>query len=411
MKVLLAFDSFKGSLSSLDAGTIAAEAIREINPDAECDVIPLADGGEGTVEAVAYASKGELINLRTSGPLRESVSSPVALIPDRDGERTAVLESASICGLTMMPAGRLDPLAATSTGIGEVITELLDLGMRRFAIGLGGSAVNDGGMGMLAALGAEFLDADGNRLNGSGGDLLKLASMSLAGLDERLSECRITIATDVDNPLCGELGATYIYGRQKGVTEELAAPLDQAMLLYGSLLEEELEELPSYRSRHVAKMQLQAASQSQSSSHSRTLLRDRPGAGAAGGLGFALMALGGEAASGADWMMSRAGFADRASGADWIVTGEGRSDRQTLHGKLPMRVAEAARQSGARCILMSGSLGDGITDLAPHFAGCFSIVKEPSKLAQCIEQAGPLLKLAVGETFRLIRSAEAVRHP
>lgn len=428
MKVLLAFDSFKGSLSSKEAGEAAAEAIREAVPDASCEVLLMADGGEGTVEALVDAAGGDVEYVTVTGPLGERTLSRAGLIREPDGEWTAVLEAAAICGLTMVPEGRLDPLAAASTGVGEAIAAFMDRGVRRFAVGLGGSAVNDGGMGMLAALGADFRDAGGNRLTGSGRDLLRLSSVSLDRLDERLAECRIDILTDVSNPLCGERGATMVYGRQKGVTKELEGPLDAAMRAYGGMVEAALRRRfpaagpassPSaegVRDSTVGGPGAGASGDKRGLPHNdnrfeaaQPSMQDRPGAGAAGGLGFALMALGGEAVSGAERVIAAARLAERAAEADWVVTGEGRSDRQTLYGKLPLRAAEAVRGSGTGCLLVSGSLGDGMEELAPHFAGCFSIVQEPAELSRCLGQARDWLKLTVRETFRLIDAVHGKR--
>lgn len=396
MKVLLAFDSYKGSLASWEAGSVAAQAIRSVVPDADCEIVPMADGGEGTVEAVVRATSGKYETIRISGPLGEEADARVGLICDKEGQLTAVLEVAGICGLTMVGEAGPNPLAASSSGVGEAIVHLLDKGLRRFVIGLGGSATNDGGMGMLAALGAEFRDADGVRLAGSGGDLLRIDSVRLDRLDARLAECHFTIATDVSNPLCGRQGATMVYGRQKGVTDELGIALDEAMNRYAQMVERALIE-----HQHHTLQQLTGAFPVARKEVSPNL-QNRSGAGAAGGLGFALMAIGGVAVSGADWIIETAQLAERAAQADWVITGEGRSDHQTLYGKLPLKVAEAAKRAGTGCILISGSLGDGIEQLAPYFHGCFSIVQEPSELKHCMEQAEPLLERTVREVFRLI---------
>jgi len=318
----------------------------------------------------------------------------VGIVRDKEGNEIAVLEVASICGLVMVGEAELNPLAASSAGVGEVITQLLDKGIRRFTVGLGGSATNDGGMGMLAALGVEFQDATGARLTGSGGDLLRLASVRLDRLDARLAECSLVIATDVSNPLCGALGATKVYGQQKGITAELGDKLDEAMNRYAQMLEKELTQCATKQRLDKASVRIALSDN----------LQDKAGAGAAGGLGFALMVVGGEVVSGADWIIEMAQLEERAAQVDWVITGEGRSDLQTLYGKLPLKVAQAAKRAGAECILMSGSLGDGIDELMPHFRGCFSIVKEPSELSYCIERAEPLLEQAVREVFRLIHS-------
>lgn len=374
MKVVLAFDSFKGSLSSLEAGKAAARAVRSVLPDAECDVIPLADGGEGTVDALVYAAGGSRRTLQVTGPLGQAVTVDIGLI---EGEATAVLEIAAICGLTMVPTEHRDPYRTTSRGVGEAITALLDEGIRSFVVGLGGSATNDGGMGMLAALGAAFLDDDGSPLYGYGDDLLRVAFADLSGLDPRLQACALKIATDVSNPLCGKNGASMVYGKQKGASPEQQARLDLAMVAYADLVEK----------------------------HTGISRQGMPGAGAAGGLGFAMLALGGDIVSGGGWLIDAVGLRGRILDADWVITGEGRSDNQTLYGKLPIQVAAAASEACTRCMLVSGSLGDELDELERRFHGCFSIVKEPASLEQCMEQAEPLLEQAVRRLFMLLRAA------
>ncbi|WP_337099431.1 glycerate kinase [Paenibacillus sp. YIM B09110] len=377
MKVVLAFDSFKGSLSSEAAGRTAARAIRSVFPDAECDVISLADGGEGTVVAVVEAAGGSYASLQVTGPLGEETAAAIGIIHDDIVEGpTAVLEVASICGLTIVPEGDRDPYRTSSQGVGDVIIQLLDQGIRSFVVGLGGSATNDGGMGMLAALGAEFKDSSGNRLRGSGGDLGSIASIEWSGIDSRLQESEIKIATDVSNPLCGSTGATMVYSKQKGATPEQQVSLERTMETYADYIEE-------------------AAGSS---------WRLIPGAGAAGGLGFALLALGGEVVSGAGWLIDAVSLRERIRDADWVITGEGRSDNQTVYGKLPIQVATAASETGTKCMLLSGCLGDQIEELEEKFDGCFSIVNAPASLEVCLEQAEELLEQAVRQLFRLVRA-------
>jgi glycerate kinase len=377
MKVILAFDSFKGSLSSEAAGRTAAQAIRSVFPDAECDVISLADGGEGTVAAVVGASGGSYASLQVTGPLGEAATAVIGLIHDDIVEGpTAVLEVASICGLTMVPEGDRDPYRTSSQGVGDAIIQLLDRGIRSFVVGLGGSATNDGGMGMLAALGAEFKDSSGNRLRGSGGELATIASIEWSGIDSRLMESQFKIATDVSNPLCGSTGATMVYSKQKGATLEQQVSLERAMETYADYIEG-------------------AAGSS---------WRLIPGAGAAGGLGFALLALGGEVVSGASWLIDAVSLRERMRDADWVITGEGRSDNQTVYGKLPIQVATAASETGTKCMLLSGSLGDQIEELEERFDGCFSIVNAPASLEACMEQAEKLLEQAVRQLFKLLRA-------
>lgn len=377
MKVVLAFDSFKGSLGSEAAGRTAARAVRSVFPDAECDVIPLADGGEGTVIAVVEAAHGSYATLQVTGPLGKETAATIGLIDDERAKgQTAVLEVASICGLTLVPEGERDPYRTSSKGVGEAIVQLLDRGIRSFVVGLGGSATNDGGMGMLSALGAAFTDSSGNRLRGSGGDLASIASIEWSGIDSRLQESAIKIATDVSNPLCGPTGATMVFGKQKGASSEQQASLERRMTVYADRIEG-------------------------AAGSSWQLV---PGAGAAGGLGFALLALGGEVVSGAGWLIDAVSLRDRMRDADWVITGEGRSDNQTIYGKLPVQVAAVASETGTKCMLLSGSLGDELGELEERFDGCFSIVNAPASLEACMDQAEELLEQAVRQLFRLLRA-------
>ncbi|MCR2805107.1 glycerate kinase [Paenibacillus soyae] len=376
MKVVLAFDSFKGSLTSSEAGAAAALGVRAVFPDAECKIIVLADGGEGTVEAAVGAAGGVYLPLQVAGPLGEPVEARAGIIIDEaTGERTAVLETANICGLTLIPPPLLNPERTSSRGLGEAIRMLLDSGLRRLVVGLGGSGTNDGGLGMLAALGAELHDERGQTLYGTGGDLLRLGGMELSGLDERLWECRIIVASDVTNPLCGPNGASLTYGKQKGASFEQRTKLDEALERYSRMLEAKL---------------------------GGGSWRDAAGAGAAGGLGFAFLALGGQMVSGAEWLMRLAAFQEKLREADWVLTGEGRSDASTANGKLPWRVLEAARRAGTKCVLLSGSFGEGSEELEAGYAGCFSIMSGPADVQFGMEHAAMLLEQSSRRVFRLI---------
>lgn len=358
MKFVIAPDSFKGSLTALQVGDTMARALLQEIPAAEVNVIPMADGGEGTVDALVKATGGSIFRLQATGPRGEQVDTYFGVMEDRE-EPAAAIEAANIIGLPMVPEEHRNPLNTTSRGLGEVIGSALDQGYRRLIIGLGGSSTNDGGLGLLCALGARFTCKDGRSAEGYGRELGQLAEANLEGLDPRLGECRITIASDVTNPLLGPQGASYIFGPQKGATPEIVARLDQDMKAYADLMEVRLNRK----------------------------LRNDPGAGAAGGLGFALLALGASMVPGAQVVEEMAGLKRRIEEADWVLTGEGRSDGQTLFGKLPYHVAQLAREAGKEAILISGSLGEGSERLAPHFAGCFSVVPGPSTLGECMKEA------------------------
>ncbi|WP_372635907.1 glycerate kinase [Cohnella sp.] len=372
MRIVLAPDSFKGSLSAVQAAYAMVRAVRDALPDAEAIPLPMADGGEGTVDALVAAGGGEKRPIEATGPLGLPVRSYYGAIG-----RTAVLEAANLFGLTMVPEAERNPLRTTSAGLGEAIRAALDAGFADFVIGLGGSSTNDGGIGMLGALGAVFLDRSGTPLRGFGADLAEIASVDFSGLDPRLASARITVACDVRNPLLGEDGAAAVYGPQKGATPELCRRLDDAMAVYADKIESD---------RGAA-------------------LRSEPGAGAAGGLGFAFLALGAKLAPGAEVLEAYVGLKERIRDADWVITGEGRSDGQTLYGKLPLHVAKLARETGTKAVLLSGSLGPASERLDSYFAGCFSIVEGPATLAECMENAEGSLYRATRRIVRLIAAA------
>ncbi|MFC5469892.1 glycerate kinase [Cohnella suwonensis] len=373
-KFVVAPDSFKGSLTSVQAGTIIADAIREFFPEAEIDLVPMADGGEGTLDALVTASSGRKVSQRATGPLGDAVDTSFGIVH----EDTVVIETANVAGLTMVPDEERNPYRTTTRGVGELTGIALDLGYRKFVIGLGGSATNDGGMGFLAALGARFTDDEGEELHGFGGDLARVAAVDLGKLDPRLAECELLAASDVTNRLCGPEGASFVFGPQKGATPEQAASLDAALSRYADLVESRLAGTP---------------------------IRDLPGSGAAGGLGFALLAARFRIVPGAELVDRMTGLRSRIAGADWVVTGEGRSDGQSIYGKLPFHVASVARQCGAKALLISGSLGQDWQLLQPYFTGCFATVTEPSDLRTCMDRAEALLAACSRNVFGLLKHA------
>ncbi len=378
MKFIVAPDSFKESLSALQAANTIAKAIRDVIPAAQIEIIPMADGGEGTAEALTSAAQGLQVQAEVTGPLGKPVFASYGLITsgntDETQEKTAVLEAASIFGLSLVPRNERDPYHTTTKGMGELMLRLLDQGVRKFIIGLGGSATNDGGMGMLAALGARFYNGKGHLLVGYGKDLLELESVDVDAVDPRLSECDIVIASDVQNPLCGPRGATMTYGPQKGARPDQTEALDRALMIYSERLS--------------AQIGLNA--------------KDHPGAGAAGGAGFALMMLGAKVVQGAEAVASASRLKSRIVGADWVITGEGRSDDQTLDGKLPLYVTRLAKEAGVRTILISGSLGDNTELLEKEFAACFSCIPRLMSLAECLEQAEGNLFACTRNVIRLL---------
>ena len=316
MKIVVAPDSFKGSLSAGQAAAYIEEGIRRVIPSCAIDKIPIADGGEGTVEAMVAATGGEIVKASVCGPLMEEVDSFFGILGDG---QTAVIETASAAGLTLVPPAKRNPMLTTTYGMGQLILAALDRGCRKFIIGLGGSATVDGGAGLLSALGVKFLDKDGRAVPPGGGGLGMLRKIDLSGLDQRVKECEFLVACDVDNPLCGERGAAAVFGPQKGATPEMVEVLDRNLKNYGDIIKETT-------GRDVA---------------------DAAGAGAAGGLGAGLMAfLNASLVPGVQMVLETVGFSDRVKDADLVITGEGSIDRQTLYGKAPMGVAGNAPPVG-----------------------------------------------------------------
>ncbi|MFE2597185.1 glycerate kinase [Streptomyces sp. NPDC059396] len=362
-RVLVAADKFKGTLTALEVAERVTAGLHRVAPDAVVETLPVADGGDGTV-AAAVAAGFERREVRVTGPLGDELTAAYAL---RDG--TAVIEMAEASGLQHLPRGVFAPLTATTHGSGELLRAALDAGARTIVFGVGGSATTDGGAGMLAALGARFLDADGQPVGPGGGGLRDLATADLSGLDGRLGTTDIVLASDVDNPLTGPKGAPAVYGPQKGASPEDVAVLDAALTHYATVLE--------------AAIGPRAAT-----------LALSPGAGAAGGIGYgALVGLGASFRPGIEVMLDVLGFAPALARATLVITGEGSLDEQTLHGKAPAGVAAAARARGIEVIAVCGRLA-----LPPEALGRAGIRRayaltdlEPDP-AVCMAQAGPLLE-------------------
>ncbi|MCJ8164882.1 glycerate kinase [Pontibacter sp. E15-1] len=373
MKIVVAPDSFKGSLSAKEVGLTIQEAfLREI-PGAEVVVVPMADGGEGTLDALLFATNGEKISAVVTGPLGEQVTTVYGILGDG---KTAVIEMAQVAGLPMVPDSKRNPSQTTTYGVGELILAALEKGIRSFIIGLGGSATNDGGLGMLQALGATFLDKAGSPVKPVGAALQEIASVDFTDTYPALKESKFTVASDVENPLCGENGATFVFGPQKGATVTQLQQLDDGMAKYARLVEAQLG----------IKMQ------------------SVPGAGAAGGLGFGFLVLGAEIQSGAQVVAEATCLEAQIRQADWVITGEGQSDFQTLYGKAPFYVAQLAKRYGVGTILISGGLGPGHEQLLDHFVSCHAVVNSPMPLQQAIDQAQPLLFSCARNIARIVRA-------
>jgi len=368
--VVLAPDSFKGSLSAAAAAAALADGLRRVWPDADLRLCPMADGGEGTLDAVL--SRG---GRRSTDRVSDVSGKPLTVAYGSVGEpATAVLEIAQVVGLTDPAVGTTDVEHRTSLGVGELIRHRLDAGVRRFMIGLGGSSTNDGGAGLLAALGLSLTDARGQAIAPTPAGLAALAAVDASGLDPRLAEAEIIVMSDVNNPLTGDRGATAIFGPQKGAARERIAEIDRRIANFASLAERALNRRA----------------------------QDEPGGGAAGGLGFALQLIGGKMRSGAEVVADLVGLDAALDGAGWAITGEGRSDAQTALGKTPLIVALRAAARQTPVSLISGSIDrSALPALGRYFAGCFSLPSGPANLEQCVAQAAELLADRAEQVARL----------
>ncbi|MAG66012.1 MAG: glycerate kinase [Pseudomonadales bacterium] len=371
MKLVIAPDSFKESLSARAVAEAIAAGWARVYPDADLLLCPMADGGEGTVDALLSATGGTLQQTRVSGPLGDPVEARWGLLQDAQ----AIIEMAEASGLHRVEPARRDVLAASSHGTGELIRAALDAGVRRIVLGLGGSATNDGGAGLLAALGVRFLDRAGQELALGGAALASLSQIDLTGLDTRLAQVEVMVAADVDNPLCGPRGASAVFGPQKGASSAQVEQLDAALAHYADVMAATLGED----------------------------LRDYPGVGAAGGLGFAARAvLRAAFRPGVELVAELSGLAAAVEGADLVITGEGRLDGQSLHGKTPVGVARIARAAGVPVIALAGSLGEGYQRLyAEGIGAAFSLAPGPLSLEQAMQQAADQLSARAADLARL----------
>ncbi|MBB1607482.1 MULTISPECIES: glycerate kinase [unclassified Pseudomonas] len=379
MKLVIAPDSFKESLSAPEVAAAIARGWSRARPLDEILLRPMADGGEGTVDAVLAATGGERRECAVRGPLGASVQAHWGWLE----EGAAVIEMAAASGLHWVAPQQRDATRTTSYGTGELIRAALDAGARKIILGLGGSATNDGGMGLLQALGVRFLDERGEPLGDGGAALAGLHAIDLAGLDPRLAGVEVEVAADVNNPLCGEHGASAVFGPQKGASPEQVRQLDAALARYAEVA-------------------------------ARTLGQDHslfPGVGAAGGLGFAARAfLRARFRPGVELVAEVSGLAEALQGADLAITGEGRLDEQSLHGKTPIGVARLAREAGVPLIALAGSLGKGYGRL--HEAGiaaAFSLVPGPISLAEAMAGAAGELEARAEELARLWSLAQPAR--
>jgi glycerate kinase len=374
MKIIIAPDSFKESLSSIEAARQIEAGFREIFPDAEVLKLPVADGGEGTVEALVAATGGEIRKVRVSGPLGTPVEAFYGVCGNG---RTAVIEMAAASGLALVPTDRRNPLLTSSFGTGQLIRRVLDDGLRHLIIGIGGSATNDAGSGMLQALGVRLLDGQGEDLPAGGGALGRLEKIDVSSLDPRIRDCTIEVACDVDNPLIGKRGASAVFGPQKGATPAMVAELDANLANFAMRVERDL-------GRSVA---------------------EASGAGAAGGMGGALLAfLEARLRPGIEIVLDAIDLKTMLRGADLVITGEGRIDGQSVYGKTPVGVGRIAGQQGVPVIALAGSLGpDAENVLDCGIQALFSVVGGPCSLEEALATAAQNVRRCARHVAAVVR--------
>ncbi|MNM67593.1 Glycerate 2-kinase [compost metagenome] len=376
MKIVIAPDSFKDSLSAQGVADAIALGLAQVWPDAQLIKCPMADGGEGTVESILAACEGQQRRTLVRGPLGATVEAAWGWLPQ---SHTAIIEMAEASGLQLVPVAQRDACISSTFGTGQLIRAALDAGAQRVILAIGGSATNDGGAGAMQALGVKLLDAQGQTLSPGGLALAQLARVDLSEIDPRLAQVRFDIAADVNNPLCGPHGASAIFGPQKGASPVQVEQLDRAL-------------------GHFADHCARALNND---------VRDEPGSGAAGGLGFAAKAfLGAQFTAGVEVVAELVGLADAVAGADLVITGEGRFDAQTLRGKTPFGVARVAREHGVPVIVIAGTLGEGYQALYEHgIDAAFALASGPMTLEQACAEAPRLLRERVTDVARVWRLA------
>ena len=373
MKIVIAPDSFKGTNSSMAVASRIEKGILRVFPQADIVKIPIADGGEGTVDALVAGAGGDIHCVEVTGPLGEDILASYAILDDG----TAALEMAASSGLPLVTRERRNPLTATTYGVGQMILAAIDKGAKEIVIGIGGNATNDGGVGMAQALGVSFQDQSGRELDFGGAALINLAKIDISGLDPRIKDIKIKIASDVNNPLCGSKGASAIFGPQKGATPEMVEQLDQALGHYAGVVKDQLG----------------------------IDIADNPGAGAAGGLGFALLVFcNASMGSGIDTMLDAVRFEEKLQGCNLCITGEGKIDGQSAFGKVPVGVAGRARKMDVPTLAIVGDIGDGYE--AVYGFGIDSIMSTVNRampLDEAMARGGELLEDASERAMRMIK--------
>ncbi len=380
MRVVIAPDKFKGSLTAPEAAEAMARGLSRVDPCARIDRVPMADGGEGTVAALVAATGGSYRTVTVTGPLGEPVAASFGLLGDG---RTAALEMASASGLWLVPPALRDPLRATTRGTGQLLLAALEAGARRVIVGIGGSATNDGGAGLGQALGFRLLDTQGRELGPGGSELDRLARIDRSGQTAGLGSAAIAVACDVTNPLCGPRGASAVYGPQKGATPEMVQRLDRNLAHFADIVERDLD----------------------------VAVRDLPGSGAAGGLGGGLVAFaGGRLERGVDLVIEAVNLRDRLLAADLCLTGEGALDAQSAFGKTAVGVARLAHSLGCPTLAIAGSIGPGAEAVLEQGVDAyFSICPGPVPLDEAIKRASELLEKATAQAARAFLAGRNAR--
>lgn len=376
MKVVIAMDSFKGSLNSEELAFYTEKGIKKVYDDSEIEKVPVADGGEGTVEALVNGTGGELIKIKVHGPLMDEIEAEYGILGDG---KTAVIEMAKASGLPLISEGRRNPMKTTTYGTGELIADALNRGCREFIVGIGGSATNDAGLGMLQALGYKFYDSDDKELAYGGQEMDKVVRVDDSSIFTGLKESKFLVACDVDNPFYGKRGAAYVYAPQKGADSEMVKELDKKLKSFAVFIKEN-------RGKDIGEM---------------------PGAGAAGGLGGGFVAfLDAELKSGIDIVLDVVKLEDKVKGADFVITGEGRIDFQSVMGKAPTGVSKIASKYGVPCIGLAGCVADDAGEVHNYgIDAVFSTINYPISLEDAMgkERTGIFVEKNIEEIFRLIK--------
>ena len=377
MKVVIAIDSFKGSLNTNMAGEATREGVLQVYKDAQVVVMPIADGGEGTVEAVISATDGEIIDVAVCGPIGNKISASYGIIPKT---KTAVIEMAAAAGITLIEEKQRNPLVTTTYGVGQMIMDAISRGCRKFVIGIGGSATNDGGVGMLQAMGFEFLDKDGRQVPYGARGLGEIAEIRTENAAAELKECTFSVACDVKNVLCGENGCSRIYGPQKGATDDMIKDMDTWLKRYAELTKQIIPDSDA----------------------------SAAGTGAAGGLGFAFLSyLNARLESGIGLVIKETGLEEQVKDADIVITGEGRLDGQSYMGKVPVGVAELAKKYNKTVVAFSGCVSEDAEVCNDYgIDAFFPVVRKPCTLQEAMDSKNAYknLKATVNQAFRLIEA-------